>query len=272
MGNCQCQSADIQKTEEMQPLEFKQENFKSSEDQQLQFCQAQQILQQESIKSNNETSDDTHRPNPQLVWQTQTQFTTYNLIVQKVMDELGIYEIDDEDGYFYGVYEQKDGSLYRGGWHQGQKFGYGCLIYQDGSIFQGLWRKDKANGKGRMIYTDGDWYEGDWVDDLSYITVIFQNMAMENMYIVTEPSIKENGKMIYRMVMDKNTLLMDLNIMDSLKMEKRMDLAILFGLMDKVMKEILNLITFVVMENMYGLMVDNMKVNGQMEVWMEMVQ
>ncbi|CAD8123180.1 unnamed protein product [Paramecium sonneborni] len=245
MGNCQCQSADIQKTEEMQPLEYKQENITSFEDHQLQFCLAQQIQQQETIKSNNETSDDTHRPNPQVVWQTSTQFTTSNNVVEKLLDELGTYEIEDEEGHFYGVYEQKDGSLYRGCWYQSEKFGYGCLIYQDGSVFQGQWRRDRANGKGRMIYADGDWYEGDWVDDLSQITVIFQSMETENMYILMEPSMKENGRMIFRMVMDKNNLLMDLNIWDSLRMVKRMDLANIFGLMARNMKGILNLIIFV---------------------------
>lgn len=96
-----------------------------------------------------------------------------------------------------------------------------------------------------MIYTDGDWYEGDWVDDLSYITVILQNMETENMYIVMEPYIKENGKMIFKMGLDKNNLLTDPNIRDSLKMARRMDLVILSGQMVKVMKEILNPITFV---------------------------
>ena len=79
-----------------------------------------------------------------------------------------------------------------------------------------------------MIYTDGDWYEGDWVDDLSQFTVIFQSMETENIFIVMEPSMKVNGRRIFK----------------SFKTERRMDLVNIFGQMAKVMKETFNLIYF----------------------------
>lgn len=96
-----------------------------------------------------------------------------------------------------------------------------------------------------MIYTDGDWYEGDWVDDLSQITIKFQNTETENMCIVKEPFIKENGRMMFRMVMDMNSLLMVLSIQGSLKMERRMDLATINGQMVRVMRGIFNPIILV---------------------------
>lgn len=84
----------------------------------------------------------------------------HDLQFKKLLDELGPYEIKDEEGYFYGVYEHLDGSLYKGSWVSGEKYGFGIFFWNS---FQDVWyirmvRFLKDNGEKIKQMDKEEWY------------------------------------------------------------------------------------------------------------------
>lgn len=47
----------------------------------------------------------------------------------------------------------KDGSVYKGDWHNDKRAGKGEMTYSDGSVYTGEWKNDKKNGSGEQKYT-----------------------------------------------------------------------------------------------------------------------
>ena len=64
----------------------------------------------------------------------------------------------------HGIYTYPDGSVYNGGWYQGEKHGDGTLIYNDGSIYTGMWKGGQRHGSGTYARYMGCTYSGGWQD------------------------------------------------------------------------------------------------------------
>ncbi|AJF97375.1 Morn repeat protein [Pandoravirus inopinatum] len=54
---------------------------------------------------------------------------------------------------------------HEGGWHNGQRHGYGVGVLAGGNQYEGDHADDKADGYGVSLWDDGSTYEGKWRDD-----------------------------------------------------------------------------------------------------------
>ncbi len=55
--------------------------------------------------------------------------------------------------------------IYKGMWNiNGEKEGFGVFLEKDGNKYIGGWKQDKFHGYGRLVSKNGDYYEGEWVD------------------------------------------------------------------------------------------------------------
>ena len=71
----------------------------------------------------------------------------------------------DETYHGTGMYKFKDGSIYEGHWHQGQRFGHGHLRNAEGWTYEGGFNSNKRHGRGVITYKDGSMYMGRWYYD-----------------------------------------------------------------------------------------------------------
>ena len=101
--------------------------------------------------------------------------------------------------------------------------------------------------------------------DLYMLMVIFmmeigrkiRHMIMEFIYIMMGRSMRGIGRMISNMDMEKNSGLMELSMMESTNLEKRMGKAFSCGVITHVMKVYLKKIIFMEEENIDGLIKEN---------------
>merc|ERR1711933_75160 len=63
-----------------------------------------------------------------------------------------------------GVYNHKDGRVYRGQWLNGENAGEGEMRWPSGALYTGQFEKGKRHGKGTLIGQDGMKYIGQWVN------------------------------------------------------------------------------------------------------------
>ena len=85
----------------------------------------------------------------------------------------------------------------------------------------------------------------------------------------TEQFTKDNGKMIFSMAKEMKVGVMDLNILESINLEKKMEKVTMSGQTDRTSAVIGWIINIKVTEPITGQMVGNIKVNGKMEKCME---
>eukprot|EP00998_Keelungia_sp_KM082_P004863 NODE_161_length_2468_cov_184.250748_g157_i0.p1 GENE.NODE_161_length_2468_cov_184.250748_g157_i0~~NODE_161_length_2468_cov_184.250748_g157_i0.p1 ORF type:complete len:745 (+),score=173.46 NODE_161_length_2468_cov_184.250748_g157_i0:73-2307(+) len=55
--------------------------------------------------------------------------------------------------------------VYKGGWHQDKRHGYGTNWYPNGDIYEGYWQYGKRSGVGKLFMANGDKIEGQWKND-----------------------------------------------------------------------------------------------------------
>lgn len=71
----------------------------------------------------------------------------------------------DELFHGVGMYKYKDGSVYEGQWHRGNRFGHGHMRSVAGWTYEGNFDKDRKHGEGVMSFADGATYMGEWYYD-----------------------------------------------------------------------------------------------------------
>jgi hypothetical protein len=71
----------------------------------------------------------------------------------------------DELFHGVGMYTYKDGSVYEGQWHRGNRFGHGHMRSVAGWSYEGNFDKDRKHGEGVMSFADGATYMGEWYYD-----------------------------------------------------------------------------------------------------------
>ncbi|KAM3142231.1 hypothetical protein pb186bvf_005640 [Paramecium bursaria] len=198
MGTCECKAQEINQ-KEIQPLQV------------ADVTDDQKYLQEYVF-----IDPDDHQP-PKNIKLSNLPFQTTNPLVQKLLDELGLIQLEDNDeGYMFGIYEDESGS-------KGKRSGFAAQIWSDGSIYEGIWKCNQANGFGRMIYSDGDYYEGEWVEDLSIIIIkILQNKEKGHITIMMGASIKEIGSMIFKTVMVRKGFSIKQSLVANTKLERSM--------------------------------------------------
>jgi len=100
----------------------------------------------------------------------QNGFGDLSVLVDKVNDKYKkIYSGYWKDGKKHGegtMYYDDD--YYEGGWHMGERCGWGRMHYQDGSVYEGEWCNDKQDGTGMMRSTNTNRYEGEWRNGLKH--------------------------------------------------------------------------------------------------------
>ena len=79
-------------------------------------------------------------------------------------------------------------SLYKGGWKDGKRDGFGWQVYLNGFIHIGYWNKDKANGFGLFIHNNGTFVRG-----------LFKNNNISDGYV------QFNSKAFYYGSFEENT-------------------------------------------------------------------
>ena len=52
--------------------------------------------------------------------------------------------------------------MYKGGYKDGLKHGWGIFVWEDGMQYEGEWLNGKQHGKGRMLMPNGKALEGVW--------------------------------------------------------------------------------------------------------------
>ena len=57
-----------------------------------------------------------------------------------------------------------EGSMYVGGYKDGERNGQGTYTSPDGQKYVGEWKNGKYNGQGTFTYPDGQKYVGRWKD------------------------------------------------------------------------------------------------------------
>ena len=59
---------------------------------------------------------------------------------------------------------KKNNELYKGMWNiNGDKEGFGIFLDKEGNKYIGGWKEYKFNGYGRLLSMNGDYYEGEWM-------------------------------------------------------------------------------------------------------------
>ena len=90
---------------------------------------------------------------------------------------------------------KKNNEIYKGMWNiNGEKEGFGIFIDKEGNKYIGGWKEDKFNGYGRLISMNGDYYEGEWMNGIIQGNGKYYNKKEEYTYIGEFKENKFNGK------------------------------------------------------------------------------
>ncbi|CAD8131126.1 unnamed protein product [Paramecium sonneborni] len=143
------------------------------------------------------------------------------------MEPLENFSIKD-----FAVYQYRDGSIYAGEIVNCMRNGKGRYCYKNGSIYEGDWKMNQLQGYGRFLHQNGDFYEGNFYEGRLILQKKQWKFLLRRMEIGTEiwaDGAKYDGV-------------------------KNMEEVYLFGLKDHIMQEILLIIVWTVLENMFNQM------------------
>ena len=153
-----------------------------------------------------------------------------------------MYEGDWIDGNKCGQGKQIDeyGIKYWGEWKDNKREGFGKLKLEDGDYYEGNFQKGIKTGSGKEVFKNGDRYEGNYLANKFHgkgnFTLIQENISGRMVRSTKGSSFtgfvqgKENGdqaKQLVRLI----------NMRESTKMTKRMDMDNTVGQMDQNMKD-----------------------------------
>ena len=119
--------------------------------------------------------------------------TLINCIVQNE----GAKEIGDEQKQIErpALLFKNNNAIYKGMWNiNGEKEGFGIFIDKEGNKYTGGWKEDKFNGFGRLISKNGDYYEGEWLNGVIEGNGKFYNKKEDYTYIGNFKNNKFEGK------------------------------------------------------------------------------
>ena len=90
---------------------------------------------------------------------------------------------------------KNNNAIYKGMWNKnGEKEGFGIFIDKEGNKYTGGWKDDKFNGYGRLVSKNGDYYEGEWLNGVIEGNGKFYNKKEEYTYIGNFKNNKFDGK------------------------------------------------------------------------------
>lgn len=89
------------------------------------------------------------------------------------------------------TYYFNSGEIYKGGFANDQRNGYGIFYNKKGSkSYEGEWKDDFPHGEGKLFYDNGDYFEGNWENGKRKGKGVFTNLKkMKKFEILTENGV-----------------------------------------------------------------------------------